>query len=122
MVNITQLTRRGSTCTDFLTCIYDLSTSDAYVFSVLKKNGTMTLDQLSEKIHRNRSTVFKSLQRLVSVGIVYKTPRTLQAGGKYYEFHVNDPLIIRKRAEAVVSDIQNSMKKLLNDLEIDLKS
>ncbi|MCL4420911.1 MAG: MarR family transcriptional regulator, partial [Candidatus Thermoplasmatota archaeon] len=81
MVNVTELTRRGSTCTDFLTCIYDLSTSDAYVFNVLKANGTMTLDQLSQKIQRNRSTVFKSLQRLVSVGLVYKTPKTLQAGG-----------------------------------------
>ena len=122
MVNVTELTRRGSTCTDFLTCIYDLSTSDAYVFNVLKANGTMTLDQLSQKIQRNRSTVFKSLQRLVSVGLVYKTPKTLQAGGKYYEFHVNDPSVIKKRAEGVVMDIQGSMKKLLNNLEADLKN
>ena len=94
----------------------------AYVFNVLKANGTMTLDQLSQKIQRNRSTVFKSLQRLVSVGLVYKTPKTLQAGGKYYEFHVNDPSVIKKRAEGVVMDIQSSMKKLLNNLEADLKN
>ena len=43
MESINLLTRKGASCTDLLTCLYNLKPSDLQVFLALAKNENATL-------------------------------------------------------------------------------
>ena len=48
MQSINQLTKKGATCTDLLTCLYSLKPADLEVLQALAKKPDATLDQIAK--------------------------------------------------------------------------
>ncbi len=121
MTNIQSLTRRGATCSDLLSCLYNLKPIDMEVFLDVAKNQNATLTQIAERVHRDRSSTHRCLSKLVSTSIVHKQSKTLKSGGYYHVYSMAEPEQIKEYARQRVKEITNSLDNLIENFESDLR-
>ena len=121
---INTLTRMKATVKDLFIQLYDLSPLDLEILFMLisKKNDEpMTLDQISKEADRDRSTTFRSLQKLVGLGLCIKDTKTIKEGGYYHVYSVVDMKTFKMETERRVRDLQKSLERLLKKFESDMQ-
>jgi predicted transcriptional regulator len=121
MESINLLTRKGASCTDLLTCLYNLKPSDLDVLLALAKNENSTLDQIAKIVQKDRSSVHRCLSKLVSINLVSRQTKSLKGGGYYHTYAMFDPATIKKHALERVKEITESLKVLVDSFELDLQ-
>jgi predicted transcriptional regulator len=123
--SVNSLTRMNATVKDLFIQLYDLSPLDLDILFMLisKKNEekTMTLDQVSKEADRDRSTTFRSLQKLVTLGLLIKETKTIKEGGYYHVYSAVDIETFKKETERKVKDLQKSLDRLLKKFESDMQ-
>jgi predicted transcriptional regulator len=121
MESINLLTRKGASCTDLLTCLYNLKPSDLEVLLALAKNENSTLDQIAKFVQKDRSSVHRSLSKLVSINLASRQTKSLKGGGYYHSYAMLDSATIKKHALERVKEITESFKALVDSFELDLQ-
>ena len=123
--SINTLTRMNATVKDLFIQLYDLSPLDLDILFMLisKKNDgpMMTLDEVSKEADRDRSTTFRSLQKLVTLGLCVKETKTIKEGGYYHVYSVVDMGTFKMETERRVRDLQKSLDRLLKKFEDDMQ-
>jgi predicted transcriptional regulator len=115
------LTRINSTVKELFIYLYDLSPLDLdLLFIMIKDAKPLTLEQLSNKADRDKSTVFRSVQKLVSAGICIKETRTIREGGYYHVYSAVDMETFKAETEMRVKDLQKSLDRLMKKFESDM--
>lgn len=115
------LTRRGATCSDLLSCLYNLKPIDIEVLLEVARKENATLTQIAELVHRDRSSTHRCLSKLVSAGLVHKQSKTLTGGGYYHIYSMAEASKIKEYARQRVKEITESLKNLIENFELDLK-
>ena len=121
---INTLTRLNATVKDLFIQLYDLSPLDLEILFMLisKKNDEpMTLDQISKEADRDRSTTFRSLQKLVGLGLCIKDTKTIKEGGYFHVYSVVDMKTFKMETERRVRDLQKGLERLLKKFESDMQ-
>jgi predicted transcriptional regulator len=121
---INTLTRLNATVRDLFIQLYDLSPLDLEILFMLisKKNDEpMTLDLISKEADRDRSTTFRSLQKLVGLGLCIKDTKTIKEGGYYHVYSVVDMKTFKMETERRVRDLQKGLERLLKKFESDMQ-
>ncbi|MFB6110007.1 MAG: helix-turn-helix domain-containing protein [Halodesulfurarchaeum sp.] len=96
---------RDLECGELLECLYGLNDLDRRCFRVLSEaTDPLTIDELAEAVDRERSTVYRSVQRLLQYGLVRKEQVNYDRGGYYHVYRITDP-----------DDIADAMQDELND-------
>jgi len=121
MESINQLTRKGASCTDLLTCLYNLKPTDLQVLLTVAKNPNTNLDQIAKIIQKDRSSIHRCLSKLVSINLVNKQTKTLKAGGYYHAYTMQDPQTIKKHALERVKEITESLQTLIDNFDSELQ-
>ena len=121
MESINLLTRKGASCTDLLTCLYNLKPSDLDVLFALAKNENSTLDQIANIVQKDRSSVHRCLSKLVSINLVSRQTKSLKGGGYYHTYAMLDLATIKKHALERVKEITQSLRALVDSFELDLQ-
>ena len=114
----------NATVKDLFIQLYDLSPLDLDILFMLisKKNeGPMTLEEVSKVTDRDRSTTFRSLQKLVTLGLCIKETKTIKEGGYYHVYSVVDMETFKIETERRVRDLQRSLDRLLKKFENDMQ-
>jgi predicted transcriptional regulator len=117
------ITRINSTIKDLFTNIFDLSPleDDLVLFLIANNDTYMTLEELAKETNRDKSTVVRSLQKLVALGICIKETKTMKGGGYYHTYGAIDVKSFRIIMEKKVKEIQQSFDRLLKRFEHDLE-
>jgi predicted transcriptional regulator len=122
--SVNTLTRMNATVKDLFIQLYDLSPLDLDILFMLIKNNKegkpMTLDEVSEVVDRDRSTTFRSLQKLVTLGLCVKETKTIKEGGYYHIYSAVDMQTFKVETEKKVKDLQRSLDRLLKKFEDDM--
>jgi predicted transcriptional regulator len=119
---ITSITRLNSTVKDLFIYLYDLSPLDLEVLILLIKNKErLTLEEIAKKVDRDKSTVFRSLQKLVSLGICGKDTKTIKEGGYYHTYTAMDIETFKKETENRVKELEASFHRILRRFESDME-
>ncbi|MFB6153052.1 MAG: helix-turn-helix domain-containing protein [Halodesulfurarchaeum sp.] len=96
---------RDLECEEFLECLYELNDLDRECYRVLSRSaGSLTIDDLAERVDRERSTTYRSVQRLLDVGLVTKDQVNYEQGGYYHVYDIADP-----------DSVADEMQERLND-------
>ena len=122
--SINTLTRMNATVKDLFIQLYDLSPPELDILFMLisRENGEpMTLDEVAKEMDRDRSTTFRSLQKLVSLGLVVKETKTIKDGGYFHVYSAVDRETFKKETERKVKDLQKSLDRLLKKFESDMQ-
>ncbi len=115
---LSTLTRMNSTIRDLFIYLYDLSPLDLdLLFTLIKYKKPMTLEELSTKADRDKSTTFRSLQKLVGLGICIKETKTLKEGGYYHIYSAIDNKTFKMETEKKVKELEASFHRLLRKFE-----
>jgi predicted transcriptional regulator len=110
------------TCRNLLECIYNLSSSDIDILILLlRSEEPLTLEILSKQMRKDKGTVFRSLQKLVSIGFCVKENRNLRGGGQYHVYHAASIDLIEKATEHRLKEIQKSLSKLIRRFKEDIQ-
>ena len=118
---IKTITRVNSTVKDLFIYLYDLSPLELdLVFILIKNKKSMTLEELAKSVDRDKSTVFRSLQKLVGLGICSKETKTLKEGGYYHVYSGIDIESFKMETEKRVKELEDSFHRLLRKFEEDM--
>jgi predicted transcriptional regulator len=115
----------GATVKDLFIQLYDLSPPELDILFLLISRGNgeppMTLDEISQEMDRDRSTTFRSLQKLVTIGLLVKETRTIKDGGYFHVYSAVDRETFKKETERKVKELQKSLDRLLKKFESDMQ-
>ncbi|MFC7156260.1 helix-turn-helix domain-containing protein [Halomarina halobia] len=103
--SMSEYLKQDMECEGLLECIHGLKDLDKEVFRVLvESDGSLTVDEVADRVDRERSTAYRSIQRLLQTGFVQKDQVNYEQGGYYHVYRPTDP-------DAIADDMQ----RLLND-------
>jgi len=92
-------------CEGLLECIHGLKQLDKECFQVVVNAGEpVTIDEITEEVDRERSTAYRSVQRLLQAGFIQKEQVNYEQGGYYHVYRPTDP-----------EEIADDMQRKLND-------
>jgi predicted transcriptional regulator len=119
MDSINQLTKKGASCTDLLTCLYNLKPADIEILQAVLTGPGANIDQIAAHVQKDRSSVHRCLSKLVSIGLVTKQTKTIKGGGYYHTYSMLDPELIKKHARERVKEITESLQNLIDTFDRD---
>jgi predicted transcriptional regulator len=112
----------NSTVKDLFIYLYDLSPLELdLLFFLIKNKKPLTMEELARKADRDKSTIFRSLQKLVGLGICIKDTKTLKEGGYYHAYSAIDMESFRRETEKRVKELHESFDRLLRKFEDDME-
>ena len=115
------LTRKGASCSELLSCLYSLKPMELDILFEVARRDQATLDEISEAVKRDRSTVHRSLSKLVSLDLVYKRVKTLKDGGYYHVYMAVEETKIKEQANLRVQEVTQSLQKLVDNFITDFR-
>lgn len=107
----------AATCEDVMQCFFNLNELDMIIYIRLLREGPQRSDDIARKERKDASTVYRSLQKLISSGICFRETRTIERGGYYHIYTAVSPEIIRKKIENCISNWNTSMEKALEEFD-----
>jgi len=92
-------------CEGLLECFHGLKDLDRECFlALVDSEDPLTVDEVAERVNRERSTAYRAIQRLDKAGFVRKKQVNYEQGGYYHVFSPRDP-----------DELADEMQRLLND-------
>ncbi|EMA49967.1 helix-turn-helix domain-containing protein [Halococcus thailandensis] len=103
-------------CEGLLECFHGLTALDRECFAVVVgSDAALTVDDVAAEVDRERSTVYRSLQRLLTAGFVRKEQINYEQGGYYHVFRPADPDAIADEMQRMLNDWYAQMGQLIGE-------
>jgi len=109
---------KNLSCGDVISCVFDLNDLDLKVYKKLREDGESRTDILAKKLKKERSTVYRSLQKLTTCGICIKKTKKIAKGGYYHTYSCIDAKIVQNKVESCIDDWYRSMKQIIKIFDI----
>jgi predicted transcriptional regulator len=97
---------------DLLCCAFGLRNSELDVYFSLI-SGPKTVEQIAERIGKNRSTVQRVLNKLHSKGLAKRDTHKIQRGGYFYEYSAEETETVRDQILLQLEDWYKATKSFL---------
>jgi predicted transcriptional regulator len=100
---------------DIVTCSFELNKTDynLLVF-LLKQKGYMTINDIANDIGLDRTSIQKSMKRLMEKSLVARSQENLEGGGYIFSYMIKDKEKIKKD----ILEMVNTWNKLVkNEIE-----
>ena len=73
-------------CDNVIQCIFELNSLDIKVYKTLKETEEIRADEIAKKLKKDRSNVYRSLQKLTCCRLCIKEQRNIENGGYFHIF------------------------------------
>jgi len=103
-------------CSDIFHYLLDLNELDMKVYRHLSTD-TKRADEIAEKIGKDRSTIHRSLQKLISCGLCKRERHLLDGGGHYYVYTAVPPEIVKKTVKSCIDSWYENMNDALKHFD-----
>lgn len=115
--SISEILKSTHKCEDIVKCVLGLKELDLTTYKNLVKGGRMTVEKLSELLGRERSTTYRSLQNLLSCGLVRRETQSIESGGYFYEYIAEDPCTMKEMIKSNVDDWYAKMQEIITNMD-----
>ncbi len=106
------VTQENIECSDVLHYILDLNELDMEVYRYLAADMKRA-DELAGKIGKDRSTIHRSLQKLITCGLCRRERHLLEGGGHYYVYTAIQMNIVKETIKSCIDDWYKRMNDAL---------
>ncbi|WP_254546279.1 helix-turn-helix domain-containing protein [Halomarina pelagica] len=114
--SMSEYLKRDMECEGLLECIHGLKDLDREVFRILVESGeSLTVDEVAERVGRERSTAYRAIQRLLQAGFVQKDQVNYEQGGYYHVYRPTDPDAIADDMQRMLNDWYAKMGQLIGE-------
>jgi predicted transcriptional regulator len=107
----------SATCEDVMQCFFNLNDLEMSLYTVITDQGPQKLDALAKKVKRDKTTVYRAMQRLVSCGLCFKGTKTIKRGGYYHIYGAVEPELVKRKLTDCMDRMNANMKKALKDFD-----
>lgn len=121
MGSFNQLLRNNATCKDLFEYFFDLSPNDVNILYSLCTDEMKTLDEIADYMKKDRTTVYRCLQKLVGTGLVIKKKNTIDKGGYYFTYSRVSIDMINQLIHEKENEFTLASKLLLENIKNELK-
>jgi predicted transcriptional regulator len=105
-------------CEGLLECVHGLKSLDRDSYRVLvESDESMTVDGVSEVVDRERSTTYRSVQRLLNAGLVQKEQVNYDEGGYYHVYYPTEADEVADEMRRKLNDWYAEMDRLIREFE-----
>jgi predicted transcriptional regulator len=105
-------------CEGLLECFHGLKQLDKECYRALvDATEPLTVDGIADVVDRERSTAYRSVQRLVSAGFIEKEQVNYDNGGYYHVYRPTDPSEIADDMQRLLNDWYAKMGRLIDEFE-----
>lgn len=105
-------------CEGLLECIHGLKELDKRCYRVVIESDTpLTIDDIAERIDRERSTAYRSIQRLLQSGFIQKEQVNYEQGGYYHVYKPTDPNEVSHDMQRMLNEWYAKMGQLIQEFE-----
>lgn len=116
--SMAELLQKDMECEGLLECMHGLKELDKQVFRALvESEEPLTVDEAAERVDRERSTAYRSIQRLIQAGFIQKEQVNYDQGGYYHVYHPVDPSTIADNMQRMLNDWYAQMGQLIQEFE-----
>ncbi|WP_276271606.1 helix-turn-helix domain-containing protein [Haloarcula litorea] len=103
-------------CEFLLDCFHGLTDLDRRCFETLVgSDEPLTVDELAERVDRDRTTAYRSVQRLHDADLVVQTQVSGEGSGYYHVYEPTDPDEIADRMQRELNDYYAKMGQLIHE-------
>lgn len=103
-------------CDEAIKCVFNLNKLDLRVFKKLKQIGPTRAIEIAKHLNKERSTIYRSLQKLSKCGMCKKRTKTLNQGGYYHEYECDSIENIQRQAQQCLDSWYETVKETLKSL------
>jgi predicted transcriptional regulator len=103
-----------STCRDIVQCAFSLSDFEVDVYKAALAHGPLRADDLADLMGKDRSTVYRALQRLMSCGMCHRETRSLEKGGYYHVYSALGREELKAKLEHCVEEWNSRIRSALS--------
>lgn len=112
--------RQDLECEDLLECVHGLKSLDRECYRALATaDEPLTIDAIADRIDRERSTAYRSVQRLLEAGLLEQDQVNYEHGGYYHVYRPIDPDTVADEMQAMVDDWHDEMAALVTEFRED---
>jgi len=110
--------QRDMQCESLLECFHGLKELDKDCFQALvDAEEALTVDEIAEAVDRERSTAYRSVQRLLQTGFIQKDQVNYDQGGYYHVYSPTDPSAVADDMQRLLNDWYAKMGQLIQEFE-----
>ena len=103
-------------CNNVMECLYNLSTLDKKILSILSDREELRSSEIAERINKDQSTAYRSLEKLLNCGLIYKEKQTIRNGGYYFLYSRRPISKIKEEAFECIDRWYEDMKEAVEKL------
>ncbi|MDW5563016.1 MAG: helix-turn-helix domain-containing protein [Methanomassiliicoccus sp.] len=111
-----------ASCKDIVQCAFSLNDFEVEVFRAAAQYGPMRADELADIMGRERSTVYRALQKLLSCGMCIRETHSLEKGGYYHTYSAIKRQELKMKLEQCVEEWSLRMREALSRFDENLFS
>lgn len=105
-------------CEGLLECFHGLKQLDKTCYQELvDASEPLTVDEIAAAVDRERSTAYRSVQRLLSAGVIQKEQVNYEDGGYYHVYRPTNPAEVADDMQRLLNDWYVKMGQLINEFE-----
>lgn len=108
-------------CNSIFECFFGLNSEDVRVYFALL-NGLERIEDLSSALGKKESSVYKSLQKLMIVGLAYREKRMLPGGGYFFVYRAMPKEFVAREIESLMNSFCDRVRLFLRDFLADRSS
>jgi predicted transcriptional regulator len=103
-------------CEGLLECIHGLKELDREVYvTIVGSTEPLTVDEIADRVDRERSTAYRSVKRLQQTGFVQQEQVNYDQGGYYHVYKPVDPDGVADEMQAMLNEWYAQMGTLLGE-------
>ena len=102
-------------CADLVKCVFNLSITDMNILRLFSETDGKTIKDITKEIKKDRSTVHRSLEKLISCKLCYKERKSGKNRG-FVDYYYKIPnQEIYKKAEFYLDQCYIKIKELIKE-------
>ncbi|WP_089820656.1 helix-turn-helix domain-containing protein [Halogranum amylolyticum] len=114
--SMSELIQQDMECEGLLECMHGLKELDKRCFQVLTESAEpLTVDEVAEQVGRERSTAYRSVQRLLQTGFIQKEQVNYDQGGYYHVYRPTNPEKIADEMQTMLNEWYAKMGQLIHE-------
>ncbi|MGQ9588113.1 MAG: helix-turn-helix domain-containing protein, partial [Thermoplasmata archaeon] len=118
MVEPQKILAGEASCRDIVKCMYSLSDFELIIYKKLVKQGPLKADDLAPVLKKDRSTVYRALQKLVASGLAFREIKTIDRGGYYHVYSAASPEQLKEKLHKCADDWFENMNSAIDDFDL----
>ena len=116
--SLSEYLRQDMQCEGLLECLHGLKQLDRECYQALiDGEEPLTIDEVADRVDRERSTAYRSIQRLLQAGLIQKDQVNYEQGGYYHVYYPTAPEQVTTEMQRMLNDWYAKMGQLIQEFE-----